>query len=136
MLALLGLKDDYVSEGRALTEVFQAWAIPSGVRESTDQFLQLAQAYKRVSAPVAELGLTTLRVSTAARAADETKRHNLQSQLLVIASLRNDLSAAMANLLNAAAFHGRRISEPETRQLVRSADDLVEYVKLLAANGW
>ena len=136
LLALLGLKDDYVNEGRVLTEVFQPWALPTGLRDSTGEFLQLAQAYKVINAPVADLALTTLRVSTAARAADETKRNNLQSQLLVITSLRNDLSAAMANLLNAAAFHGRRISESETRPLVRSANDLVEYVKLLAANGW
>jgi hypothetical protein len=136
LLALLGLKDDYVSQGRVLAEVFQVWALPNGLRDSPDEFLQLAQAYKRVSAPVGELALTTQRVSTAAQAADGAKRNNLQSQLVVIAALRNDLSAAMADLLNAAAFYGRHISEPETRQLVRSANDLLEYVKLLAANGW
>ena len=136
MLALLGLKDDYVSQGRALIETFQVWALPSGMRDSSEQFLQLAQEYKRINAPVAELSLITRRVSAAALAADETKRNNLQAQLQVIAALRNDLSDAMANLLNAAAFQGRRISDPEARQLVRSADDLTEYVKLLAANGW
>jgi hypothetical protein len=136
MLTLLGLKDDYLSQGRPLVETFQVWALPSGVRDSSEQFVQLAQAYKRINAPVAELSLITQHVSTAALAVDETKRNNLQAQLHVIGALRNDLSAAMANLLNTAAFQGRRISDPEARQLVRSADDLTEYVKLLAANGW
>ena len=140
MLALLGLRDDYPNQGRALTEVFQNWALPNGVRDSADPFLKLAQAYKRISAPVAEFALTSLRVSaaasSAAQAGDKAKHNNLESQLVVTAALCNDLSAAMANLLNAAAFHGRRITEPEVSQLVRSANDLVEYMKLVAANGW
>ena len=136
MMALLGLKDDYTTQGRALTEVFHEWALPKGVRESGEEFLKVAQAYKRINAPLAELGLTSLHISNAATASDEPKHNNLEQQLVVIAALRDDLSAAMANLLNASAFHGRPISEPEARQLVRSANDLIEYVKLLAANGW
>ena len=136
MLALVGLKDAYLGDGRALIEVFQPWALPAGTHETSDQFLQLATAYKRIAAPVAEFAQVSLRVSTTAEGAAETKHNNLQSQLLVVGALRNDLSTAMANLLNDAVFHGRHISEPETRQLVRSANDLLEYVKLLAANGW
>ena len=136
MLALLGLKDAYPSQGRALTELFQEWAVPNGVRDSGDPFLELAQSYKKISAPVAELGLTSLRISTAALAGDDTKYDNLERQLGVIAALRDDLASAMSSLLNAAEFHGRRISEPEARQLVRSATDLLDYVKLVAANGW
>lgn len=136
MLALLGLQDDYLSQGRALTELFHEWALPSGVRDSGDQFLQLAQAYKRINAPIAELGLTSLRISTAALVGDDAKYNNLEDQLNVITALRDDLASAMANLLDAGEFHGRRISEGEARQLVRSANDLVEYVKLVAANGW
>jgi hypothetical protein len=136
MLALLGLKDDYMSQGRVLIELFQPWALPTSLRDSAEQFLQLAQAYKRTNAPVAEVGVTAQRVSVTALASEITKRNNLQTQLLVISVLRSDLSAAMASLLDAAAFHGRHISEPESRQLVRSANDLSEYIKLLAANGW
>ena len=135
MLALLGLRDDYETDGRVLTELFHEWAFPKSIRENALEFLQVAEAYKKINAPVAELGLTSLRVSTAALA-DDVKYDSLERQLAVIVVLRNDLASAMASVLHGAAFHGRRISPDEARQLVRSADDLTEYVKLLAANGW
>lgn len=136
MLALLGLKDSYATQGRALAEVFQEWALPGGIRDSGPVFLQLAETYKKINAPIGELGLTSLRISTKALAGDEAKYANLERQLTVIVALRDDLAAAMAKLLNAAEFQGHPISEPEARQLVRSANDLLDYVKLVDANEW
>jgi hypothetical protein len=136
MLAVLGLKDDYVGQGRVLTELFHPWALPNGVHDSGGPFLQLAHSYKRINAPAAELSLTTVGIAGAAQAGDRVKHNNLERQLVLIGALRDDLSAAMSNLLNDAGFRGRPISDAEARQLVRSANDLVDYVKLVAANGW
>jgi hypothetical protein len=73
MLALLGLQDDYQSEGRVLANELHTSALPSGVRKSGEEFAELASAYKRITAPVGELGLASLKVSTAAIAGSDAK---------------------------------------------------------------
>ena len=136
LLALVGLTDDYPTQGRGLAELFHPWACPKGIQDASDPFLQLAQAYKQINAPLGELGATSLQISTAALSGDDPKFDNLERQLQAISALRDDLAQAISNVLNAAEFHGRRISDEEARQLTRSANDLVEYAKLVAANGW
>src|SRR3989442_11398390 len=64
ILLLLGLKDDYIHAGRALVEELKGWAVPSSVRKQGDTFLELAQVYKQINAPLGELGLNSLRIST------------------------------------------------------------------------
>jgi hypothetical protein len=68
ILVLTGLQDDYVSVGRALVEELLPWALPDGVSESGDEFVELARAFKKINAPNAELGRTSLIISTRALA--------------------------------------------------------------------
>src|SRR6202047_663409 len=68
LLSLLGLKDDYQNQGRVLAEDLQHWALPDGVQDNVGAFTALARAYKRINAPVGELGLASLKISTAALA--------------------------------------------------------------------
>jgi arylsulfatase A-like enzyme len=79
MLALLGLKDDYQSQGRVLVENLHHWALPDGVEDSHDEFVELARAYKRTNAPVGELGLASLKISTKALAGDDATYTNLEN---------------------------------------------------------
>src|SRR5207247_328308 len=65
ILALLGLKDDYAHDGRALVEELTGWAQPSAVKKSSS-FVPLAQIYKQIDACVGQLGLASLEVSTKA----------------------------------------------------------------------
>jgi hypothetical protein len=132
MLVLLGLKDDYAHEGRALVEEFQEWAKPDGVRNSDDRFLELARAYKEINAPVGQLGLTTLRISTKALAGNDATYAQLENQLSLITTLRDLLANQMAQHLQASEFDGVRIGEREERILVSGAEDLLEYVQTLA----
>ena len=60
MLALLGLKDDYVHDGRVLTEWMEQRALPSGIRQHSAEFIELAEAYKQLNAPLGELGRASL----------------------------------------------------------------------------
>lgn len=134
MLALVGLKDDYQSQGRVLAEDFHHWALPDGVEDSHDEFVELARAYKRINAPVGELGLASLKVSTKALAGDEATYQKLENQLSFITSLRNHIADAMLEKLTDAEFHGKRISEGEERELVLESRALVDYVNWLAAH--
>jgi len=133
LLSLVGLKDDYESQGRVLAEDLRRWALPDGVEDSGDEFVELARAYKRINAPVGELGLATLKISTAALAGDDETYNDLESRLQRITDFRDNLAARMLDRLTDAEFHGKRIHGGEERELVRRANALVDYVNWLAA---
>jgi hypothetical protein len=125
---------DYQSQGRVLAENLHGWALPDGVGDSGDEFVELARAYKRINAPVGELGLASLKISTAALAGDDATYNRLENQLQLITAFRDALAARMLERLEDAEFHGQRIGGGEERALVSQADELVEYVDWLAAH--
>jgi hypothetical protein len=133
LLSLVGLKDDYDSQGRVLAEDLQRWALPEGVEKSGDEFVELARAYKRINAPVGELGLASLKISTAALAGDDATYNGLENRLQIITAFRDFLAAKMLDRLDDAEFGGKRVSNGEEKALVRQADALIDYVNWLAA---
>ena len=133
LLSLVGLQDDYQSQGRVLAEDLHHWALPDGVEDSGDEFAELARAYKRINAPVGELGLATLKVSTVALAGDDETYNDLENRLQFITDFRDNLAAKMLDRLTDAEFQGRHISRGEERELVLRANALVDYVNWLAA---
>ena len=132
LLSLVGLKDDYQNQGRVLAEDLHKWALPEGVEKSGDEFVELARAYKRINAPVGELGLASLKVSTAALAGDDATYNGLENRLQTITAFRNFLAAKMIESLSDAEFGGKHISNGEEKALVRQADALIDYVEWLA----
>ena len=64
MMLILGLKDDYQYEGRALVEYLQPSVIPMSIQDSSQSFLTLSNVYKQINAPVGILGLESLQIST------------------------------------------------------------------------
>jgi hypothetical protein len=133
LLSLVGLQDDYQSQGRVLAEDLHRWALPDGIEDKGDEFAELARAYKRINAPVGELGLATLKISTAALAGDEETYNDLESRLQFITDFRDNLAAKMLDRLTDAEFQGKRIRGGEARELVLRANALVDYVNWLAA---
>jgi hypothetical protein len=135
ILVLAGLKDDYVSEGRALVEVLHSWALPDGVSDSGDEFLEVARAFKKINAPNAELGQVSLRISTRALRSgspgDDSTYIDLENQLSDITTLRDDLASRMSARLDGAEFHGQRITEPEERALTLEAEGLLDIIHAL-----
>lgn len=136
MLVLTGLKDDYQSEGRALVEELHHWAIPDAIRDSGDEFVELARAFKKINAPNAELGRLSLRISTKALASgspgDDSTYINLENDLSNITTLRDTIAADMLQRLEDAEFNGKRISGEKERQLTRQAEGLLDLVEGLA----
>ena len=60
MMALLGLKDDYVHDGRVLAEWMETQALPQGIRQRREDFIELADSYKQLNAPLGLLGRKSL----------------------------------------------------------------------------
>jgi hypothetical protein len=134
ILSLVGLTDDYESQGRTISEILHPWAQPEGIRESRDEFTELAHAYKRINAPTGEVGLAILKISTKALAGNTRTYNELESQIAWITDARNFLADRMSDKLISAEFHGHRISEGHARELVSAANELAEYANRLASH--
>src|SRR5437667_2559503 len=63
ILDLLGLKDDYIHDGRVISEVLQGYSRPLAVKKS-GSFITLAQIYNQLNAPFGEFAMDTLKAST------------------------------------------------------------------------
>jgi hypothetical protein len=131
MLELLGLKDDYVSDGRVIFELIYNWALPQSMLVHQQTLSQLVQAYKQINAPVGELGLKSLRYSTTALASNtpSDKEYNqIENQLGNITTLRNSIAASMSAMINAAEFNGQPINVSQAEHLIQQANDLLKTV--------
>jgi hypothetical protein len=133
MLLLAGLTDDYPHDGRALVEALQNSVLPAALLGSKSNFILLSQAYKQIMAPVGELGLTSLQVSTRALGGSNETYANLEGQLSAITAERDALAAQIIQLLEGAEFSGTPIDFKTASTLAAQAQELLEKMQLLNA---
>jgi hypothetical protein len=134
MLVALGLKDDYSSSGRVLFEVLEDKAVPRSLLAHRETLTQLAQMYKQLNAPVGELGLASLKVSTQAlesAAPNDSTYTDLEDKLRAITPKRNDLADKMSGVLEGAAFHDQPINESQARGFIQQGEQLLEQMNSL-----
>jgi hypothetical protein len=127
MLALTGLHDDYASDGRVLVEALNGEGLAKSLRKNRDTFVELAQVYKQINAPVGEFGLMTLARSTEALQGDDATYTAIENQLIALNSQRNAIAGQMIAMLNAAAFDGKAINERQARKLIQQGEDLLDH---------
>ncbi|MEO8744110.1 MAG: hypothetical protein ABI334_07840 [Candidatus Dormiibacterota bacterium] len=136
LMVLLGLKDDYSHDGRALTEDFSGWARPAATKKSGG-YIKVAQSYKQLNAAVGQFGLATLQASTNAiesgSSTDDSHYTNLENQLASLTSQRDALAGQMIGLLEGAEFGGRPISEHQAQTLVSQGQRLISAAQALAS---
>ena len=134
LMVLLGLKDDYSHDGRALTEELAGWAKPSATRNGS--FTKVARMYKQLDAAVGQFGLTTLAASTrgieSGNSSEDAAYTDLENKLAALTNDRNALATQMMNLLEGAEFGGASISEQQANQLVEQGRQLLERANNLA----
>jgi hypothetical protein len=91
--------------------------------------------YKRINAPVGELGLASLTVSTKALESDsagDSTYTQLENKLLSITQERNALASQMITLLQGAEFNGQVIDKSQAQQLIDQGEALIDQVNALA----
>ena len=74
---LLGLKDDYADDGRAISQIMTPAATPSPIKADPAGYDALSAAYKQLDAPFGEFGRDSLMVSTRAVATELARRRHL-----------------------------------------------------------
>ncbi|HLL78392.1 MAG TPA: hypothetical protein VKT25_02765 [Ktedonobacteraceae bacterium] len=131
MLELLGLKDDYQHEGRVLFEVIKENVLPNSLRDHGDVLSDLVKLFKQINAPVGELGLASLRISTKAlesNSPNDATYSKLENKLSNITTARNNIAGQMVSLLEGAEFNNQHINTHLAKQLIEQAQNLLEQV--------
>src|SRR5215471_16841417 len=104
LMALVGLKDSYVHEGRVLAEKLDKQALPSGIRARTEDFIELAEVFKRLNAPLGSVGRNSLVFANRSITSDDTTYNKYVATISAIATSRDALASEIKTVLNAAAF--------------------------------
>ena len=136
MLSLLGLKDDYVQDGRVVTEVLAASANPQSLRLHRGLFQQLAAAYKQLNAPFGTFSMAVLKKSSealASNAAGDADYTSIENQITSWTSDRDGLATTIKNTLADSEFNGVNLDVHNAQSLISQANALINEVVAAAS---
>jgi hypothetical protein len=137
MLTLLGLKDDYQTDGRAVTQILDENAIPVGLRVHHPSLQALGAAYKQLMASFGNFSMNTLVASTNALKSgtptDDSKYNSIEAQIQSLTAQRNAVAAQIRTGLNDAEFNGTKLSENQIKAWTSAAQDVIDQSAALAA---
>ncbi len=133
MLALVGLTDSYIHDGRVLVEKLDHSALPEALRRHREAFVELAAVYKQLNAPLGSVGVNSLVLATRSITSDDATYGRFLSTIGTFTAARDALATQIKSLLDGAAFHGQRIDEDQAETLIRRARWLIDEVEDFAA---
>ena len=146
LMSLVGLKDDYIVDGRVVTEILGKARDHDddlkrvlndkgkGHDDDNNRVDELGAAYKQVNAPFGSFALDTLSASTNALEQPATQEGNLTYEAIEtqIASLTVERDA-LAGAIRAALNSGAKIDEDQARDWIKQANSLLQRAHDLAA---
>jgi hypothetical protein len=132
IMAVLGLKDDYVHEGRVVAEWMHDHALPQGIRDGRENFTELAEVYKQLNAPVGKLGRASLVWSNRSVTGTDKTYARYLKRISEITEERNELASQIKTVLNNAEFQGQPVGEGNEDGLGHRAKALIDEVTDLA----
>ena len=131
MLFAAGLTDDYVMDGRVITQLFNG----NGTLKQTEA---LGACYKQLNASVGQFGTSTLVASTAAlasgSASDDSKYTDIDAKLATLGTQRDALATTIKAELDQAAFHGAKLDNGTTKAQLDQCNGLLASAAQLAAS--
>ena len=135
MLTLLGLHDDYIQDGRAVTQPLYDWAIPQSLRAHHETLLRLGDTYKQLNASFGAFDMNILKASTKALAsndAGDATYTSIENQIAGLTTRRDSLAGQIKGALNAAAFNGQALNEQQAKGFIDQANSLIGQAHTLA----
>jgi hypothetical protein len=129
VMALLGLTDDYVHEGRVVAEWMNERALPDGISDAHENFIELARVYKQLNAPLGRLGRASLVWSNRSLTATDKVYARYLKQIGDVIEDRVQLATQIKTVLNNAAFHNRPVDERSEDGLGERARALIDQVE-------
>ncbi len=136
MMALLGLKDNYVQDGRVITEILTRSALNRAERRDGALLHKLGAWYKQIEAPVGLLAMNTLRASTRAMASgtakDDSRYQAFEAEIKELTLFRNALGSEIRAGLHRVEFENQRIPRPELHLWIEFSRLLIGFSNLMA----
>jgi hypothetical protein len=137
MLSLLGLHDDYRSDGRVTWEILDGSILPATLKSNQAKLQQLAEVYKQIMAPFGDFSMTTLHLSTTALASSSSNDKTyalIESKLQDLNAQRDALALQISVALQGAEFDGQPISNSLASQLIGKSGGLLQKAHDLDAS--
>jgi hypothetical protein len=134
ILALAGLKDDYIEDGRVMVERLHPHAVPSLQGEAAFEYAALAAVYKMLNAPLGALGRASLHNANKAVLGSNADYAFYLSSMNEFTAKRDALAGKMKTALFGAAFNGTPLDRHETSRWRDKAEDMIEDMRKRAAS--
>lgn len=137
MLSLLGLEDDYRSDGRVILELVEPNALPPSLRAHAATLRELGQVYKQINSPFGELAKSAWKVSTYAlesNSGGDTIYTNLENKIASWNDQRDDIGAKIQSMLHDAQLNGESIGEDQAKQIIGEGRELLDKARDCAAD--
>jgi hypothetical protein len=132
ILTLLGLKDDYVGDGRVVTEALAGFATPLQLRLHRGTFQRLAAAYKQLNAPFGAFSMSALTISSQALASGDSTNDDVYNQkeqaIADWTSERDALATTIKNVLFDSEFNGKTLDVGQAMSLTNQANALINEI--------
>jgi hypothetical protein len=138
MNAILGLDDDYVNDGRVITQALSNQATPKELNQHGNTTADLGAMYKQINAPFGKFALDTLVASTSALKQPDTPAGNLkydsiEAQIANLTAQRNVVAGAIRAALNDAARGTGKLDEKNAKDWISQGQGLLDAASTLAA---
>ena len=135
ILTLIGLRDDYQSDGRVLIEALDTSATPQSLIAHRETVRRLGAIYEQVNASFGQFSMDTLTASTKAlKSTDESAYSSIEDSIASLTSQRDALAGQIKAALSAAAFDGQALNEQQAKDWIAQAQSLLDQAKALAAS--
>ena len=131
ILNLVGLKDDYVHDGRVLAEWLEDRAVPSSLHR--EAYLDLASVYKQLNAPLGSVGMNSLAWANQSITGTDATYNKFLGKIADIIADRNELADKIKQQLDRAAFGHDPVEDED--ELVHRAKQMIDQVEDLAKGG-
>jgi hypothetical protein len=135
LLFLAGLRDDYVPDGRVISEILASRA--QAPLLSVPGTEELATCYKQLNSSVGEFGAATLIADTNAiegSSTNDASYQALNASLRALETSRDALANTIKDQLTAAAFDMRPIPPPVSGAETAQCQGLIDAANALAAS--
>ncbi|HVY40170.1 MAG TPA: hypothetical protein VHM31_19660, partial [Polyangia bacterium] len=106
MLALLGIRDTYMGDGRVITQALQPAAAPAALASNLPLAEELGDYYKRINAPFGVFAQAMLDASTCALPGGDPTYTSTEAAIAALVARRDALAAQMQAGLDQAQFAG------------------------------
>ena len=135
ILTLLGLRDDYQTDGRVLIEALDTSATPQALIAHRETVRRLGAIYEQVNASFGAFSMDTLTASTKAlKSTDESVYNSIENSIASLTSQRDALAGQIKVALSRAAFDGQALNEQQAKGWIAQAQSLLDQAKALAAS--